>query len=99
MTNGWRLLILLECLSIRHEVGFGSGELLFSYHLKEHDKERGQYQINLHHEKEHLLTCLQLNDHGWKRAYFFAKEDMVFGSCGVEDAPTYWKATSEYLHL
>ena len=38
MPNTWRLLISLECLSMKREVEFGLLEL-YSYYLREHEKE------------------------------------------------------------
>ena len=43
MPNMWRLLMSLECLSIRQNVEYKLGEVLYTYYLKEHDKERGCY--------------------------------------------------------
>ena len=37
----------LECLGMRHDVACELGEVLYSYNLKEHDKEKGCYQFIL----------------------------------------------------
>ena len=61
MLNMWRLLMLLECLSLRYEVEVRLGEVLYSYYLKEHDKENGRYYFTLRRERSHLIACLWLN--------------------------------------
>ena len=43
MLNVWRLLMALECLSMKSKVDFGLGEILYSYYLKDYDKEKGRY--------------------------------------------------------
>ena len=45
MSNAWRVLMSLESLSIRHRVKCEIGEVLFSYYLKEHEKDKGRYKI------------------------------------------------------
>ena len=39
MPRAWRLLMSLECLSMKSGIEFGLEELLYSYYLNEHDKE------------------------------------------------------------
>ena len=46
MPNAWGVMLSLECLSIRHRVDYELGEVLFSYYLKEHDKDKGQVQAD-----------------------------------------------------
>ena len=43
MSNAWRILLALECLSMRYEVACKISEVLHSYYLKEHDTDKGQY--------------------------------------------------------
>ena len=43
MPNFWRLLLSLECLSMRHDIEFILREVLFSYYFKEHDKEKSHF--------------------------------------------------------
>ena len=43
MPNAWRVLKSLESISFRHGVECEIGEVLFSYNLKEHDKDKGRY--------------------------------------------------------
>ena len=45
MLNAWRILMALESLSIQHGVEYEVGEVLFSYNLKEHDTDKGRYQL------------------------------------------------------
>ena len=60
--------------------------MLFSCYLKEHDKEKGRYQFILRKERNALVTCLELNDRGWKDNYLFARGELVFGLDGPRDA-------------
>ena len=62
VSNVWRLLMSLECLSMRHVVKCKLGEVLYSYYLKEHDKENMQYQFILRKDRSALVTCLRSND-------------------------------------
>ena len=41
MTNAWRILMSLECLSIRHGIACELGEVFYSYYLKENDIDKG----------------------------------------------------------
>ena len=45
MPNAWRVLMSLESLSVRHRVDCELGEVLFSYYLKEHDKDKGRFKL------------------------------------------------------
>ena len=47
MSNGWRLMMYLECLSMRYNVKCGLEEVLYSDYLKEYNKEKGQFQFIL----------------------------------------------------
>ena len=67
---------------MRNQVMFGLHELLYSYFLKENDKEKGQYLINLKHDRSHLVPDLWSSDKNWKDRYFFLKGEAVFGERG-----------------
>ena len=41
MPNSWRVVMTLECISMRHGIEFGLGEMLYTYFLREHDREKG----------------------------------------------------------
>ena len=43
--NAWRVLMSLKSLSIRHEVECELGEVLYSYYLKEHDTDKGRFNL------------------------------------------------------
>ena len=45
MPIAWRILMTLECISMRHDIEFGLGELLYTYFLWEHDHEKGRYNL------------------------------------------------------
>ena len=62
MSNDWRILLVLECLSIRHGVECDIGEVLFSYYLKEHDIDKGRYQLITRVSRVPIITCLRSND-------------------------------------
>ena len=79
MPNSWRILMSLECLSLRNGVEFILGEVVYTYFLREHDKDKGRYQLDVWHERVHLVTHLRMNDSSWKQSYFFTRGDMVFG--------------------
>ena len=57
MPNVWQSLMLLECLGMQY-----LGEVLYSYYLKEHDKEKGHYQFILCKDRVPLVTCLRSNN-------------------------------------
>ena len=87
----------LECFSLRHGMEVRLGEVLYSYYLKEHDKEKGRFQLTLRREMSLLVTCLWSNDWGWKNKYFFAKGKLVYGLSGSKDVASYWKTTSGWV--
>ena len=43
--NSWKILMSLECLSMRNDIEFGLSEVLFTYFLQEHDREKGHYNL------------------------------------------------------
>ena len=72
MPNAWRILMSLECISIRHEIKFGLGELLYTHFLQEHDREKGRYNLYVRPDRVQLVNHLRNNDCGWKQSYFFS---------------------------
>ena len=62
MLNAWRILLALECLSIRHGIACEIGEVLHSYYLKEHDTDKGRYQLIVRKDQVPLITFLRTND-------------------------------------
>ena len=56
-------LMSLESLSSRHEVGCELGEVLFSYYLKEHDKDKGRFKLIARVGRAPIVTCMRTNDH------------------------------------
>ncbi len=89
----------LECISMRNEIEWGLGELLYTYFLWEHDREKGRYNLYVRPDQVQLVNHLKTNDRGWKRSYFFARGDLVFGPRGQGDAPSFWKATGKHLFV
>ena len=69
----------LECLSMRYGVEVGLSKVLYFYNLKEHEKEKGRYQLTLRREMSYLITCLWSNDRGWKNKYFLVRGKLVYG--------------------
>ena len=58
MPNAWRVLMSLESLSIRHEVDYELGEVLFSYYLKEHDTDKDRFKVIARVGQVPIITCL-----------------------------------------
>ena len=82
---------------MRSGIEFGLGEVLYTYFLREHDCEKGRYQLYVRLNRVQLANHLKTNDHGWKQSYFFTRGDLVFGPSGLGDAPSFWKASSKPL--
>lgn len=99
MPNAWRILMSLECISMRTGIEYGLSELLYTYFLREHDREKGRYNLYVRPDRDQLVCCLRTNDRKWKRSYFFARGDLVFGPSGHGDVPSFWMATGEYFYL
>ena len=53
----------LESLSVRHGVDYELGEVLFSYYLNEHDKDKGRFKLIAPVSSAPIVTCLRTNDH------------------------------------
>ena len=98
MLNAWRILLALECLSMRHGVACEIGEVLHSYYLKEHDTNKGRYQLIVRKDRVPLVTCMRTNDRGWKNRLFFAQGELVYGPRVPGDATSHWRATSKCLY-
>ena len=62
MPNAWRVLMSLESLIIQHGVDYELGEVLFSYYLKEHDKDKGRFKLITRVDRVPIVTCLRTND-------------------------------------
>ena len=84
----------LESLCIRHGVNCELGEVLFSYYLKEHDKDKGQFKLIAKVGHALIVTCLQTNDHAWKDTFIFVQGDLVWGPRGPGGVFGHWKATN-----
>ena len=93
--NAWRILLVLECLSLRHRVECEIGEVLFTYYLKEYDIDKGRYQLITRVVQVPIITCLRSNDRNWKEIYFFVNGELMYGQYGAEDVPCHWKDTSK----
>ncbi|KAL5578058.1 hypothetical protein UlMin_019757 [Ulmus minor] len=98
MPNSWRVLMTLECISMRHGIEFGLGEILYTYYLREHDREKGRYNFSVRPDRVQLVNHLKTNDRGWKRLYFFARGELLFGPSGPGDIPSFWKASDNQLN-
>ena len=95
MPNSWRVLMTLECISMRHGIEFGLGEMLYTYYLREHDREKGRYNFYVRPDRVQLVNHLKTNDRNWKRSYFFARGELLFGPSGPGDIPSFWMASGE----
>ncbi|KAL5552582.1 hypothetical protein UlMin_039983 [Ulmus minor] len=94
MPNAWRVLMSLESLSVRHGVDCELGEVLFSYYLKEHDKDKGRFKLITRVNRAPIVTCLRTNDRAWKDRFIFVRGDLVWGLRGPGGVSGHWKATS-----
>ena len=63
--NAWRILMSLECLSMRNGMEYGLGEVLYTL-LREHDCEKGRYQLYVRSDRVQLVNHLGTNDCSWK---------------------------------
>ena len=96
MPNAWRILLSIECLSFEMGVLFEVKDVLETYYLKEHLKEKWRYTLILRQRKTHLVTGLPTNDRGnWQSYYFFVKGEGIFGSTGVGRILEFWCLSSE----
>ena len=64
MPNSWRILMSLECLSMKSGIEFGMGEVFFTYFLLEYDHQKGRYNLYVRSNREQLVLHLKTNDHG-----------------------------------
>ncbi|KAL5565346.1 hypothetical protein UlMin_028510 [Ulmus minor] len=94
MPNAWRVLMSLESLSVRNGINCELGEVLFSYYLKEHDKDKGRFKLIARVGRAPIITYLWTNDRGWKDRFIFVRGDLVWGPRGPGGISGHWKATS-----
>ena len=97
--NAWKILMTLECINMRHGIEFGLKELLYTYFLWEHDHEKGQYNLYVRPDRVQPVNHLRTNDREWKQSYFFARGKLMSGPSSQGDAPSFWKASSEFLYV
>ena len=95
MLNAWRVLMSLESLSVCHEGDCELGEVLFSYYLKEHDTNKGRFELITRIGRVAIVTCLRTNDCGWKYRFLFVRGDLVWGPLGPGGVSCHWKATNK----
>ena len=74
---------------MQHGVAYEIGEVLYLYYLKEHDTNKGRYQMIVRVGREPIITYLRTNDHCWKDRFFFVKGDLVYGPRGLGDAASH----------
>ena len=67
----------LDSLSVRNGVKYEIGEVLYSYYLKEHDTNKGRYQLIVRVGRVPIVICLRTNDRSWKDRFFFVRGDLV----------------------
>ena len=54
----WRVLMSLESLSVRHGVNCELADVLFSYFLKECDKDKGRFKLIARVGRTPIIACL-----------------------------------------
>ena len=59
------------------DIMYELGEVMYSYYLKEHDKEKERYQLILRKDRILIVTCLRSNNGRWKDKLFFVKGVLV----------------------
>ncbi len=89
----------LESFSVRHGVDYELGEVLFSYYLKKHDKDKGRFKLIARVGRVPIVTCLRTNDREWKDRFIFVREDLVWGPHGPGGVSSHWKATSKEFYV
>ena len=83
-------------MAYRLGIYFGVRDLLYTYYLKEHVKEKGRYHLFLRQKREHLMLGLTINDRGdGQKFYFFTMGDMIFGDSGAGRISEHWSLSSE----
>ena len=96
MPNTWRILLSIEVMAFRLGIYYGIRDLLYTYYLKEHVKEKGRYHLFLHQKREQVVLGLTTNDRGdWQKFYFFVRGEKVFGDSGRGRIPEHWSTSSE----
>ncbi|KAL5827787.1 hypothetical protein ACOSQ4_019584 [Xanthoceras sorbifolium] len=55
--------------------------------MREHDTEKGRYNLNLRANRKHLITELTTNDRSWKNRYFFARGFLIEWPIGDSVVP------------
>ena len=85
----------LESLSVQHGVDCEIGEVLFSYYLKEHDKDKGRFKLITRVSCAPIVTCLWTNDRALKDRFIFVKGSLLWGPRGPGGVSSHWKATSK----
>ena len=49
---------------MRHMIEFGPREMLYTYFLREHDREKGRYKLYVRPDQVQLVNHLKTNDLG-----------------------------------
>ncbi|KAL5766771.1 hypothetical protein ACOSP7_017388 [Xanthoceras sorbifolium] len=97
MPNSWRILLALDLLCTREGIVFELPDLFYSYTVREHDTEKGRYNLNLRPNRTHLITELTTNDRLWKDRYFFARGLLVDWPLGETVVRATWSKAGESL--
>ena len=79
----------LESLSILHGVEWEIEEVLYSYYLKEHDKDKGRFKLIARVGHVPIMTCLRTNDSSWKDRFLFVRGELVWGPHGLGGMPSH----------
>ena len=73
------------------------GEVLFSYYLNAHDKDKGMYKMIARVGRAPIITCLRTNDRGWKDRFLFVRGELIWGPRGPGGTSDHWRATCKNL--
>ena len=96
MPNSWRIILSIEVMAYKLGIYYGIRDLLYTYYLKEHVKDKGRYLLFLRQKRDPLVLGLTTNDRGdWQKFYFFMRAEKIFGESGQGRIPEQWSTSSE----
>ena len=90
LPNFWRTLLALLVLSKSSNIEFELADLLFSYFLKEHDSEKGQYTLYRRKGFEYWIIEVSTSNKMWKNDFFFISNECLENREGEPQIPYAW---------
>ena len=99
LPNVWRTLLASLVLSKSSNIEFGLTDLLFSYFLREHDSEKGQYTLYRRKSREHLIVELSTLEKMWKNDLFFISDECLDNREGEPQILYAWQKANKDLYF